>query len=79
MTEIDRSTNGSTESHYTGASARSKAAAAAAAVLISTSLLGGLLVLFETQGADAMAMRTARQSTPAVPAVAAIHPKTARS
>ena len=79
MTEIERSTNAFTAPHYAGASSRAKAAAAAAAVLISTSLLGGLLVIFETQAVGATGVQIARQSAPAAAAMAAIHPRPARS
>ena len=52
MATIDRSTERSIQPHYAQASRGARAAAAAAAVLISTSLLGGLLVLFEMQSLD---------------------------
>ena len=80
MSKIDRSPNRTTaQPHYAEASTRAKAAAAAAAILISTSLLGGLLVLFEIQSLDATAAQTARQSTPTAPAVAVTHSSNARS
>ena len=78
MSKIDRSTNRSTQPHYAQASTPAKAVAAAAAVLISTSLLGGLLVLFEMQSLHGTA-QTARQSTPSAPAVAVAHSSNARS
>jgi len=80
MSKIDRSPNRTTaQPHYAEASTRAKAAAAAAAILISTSLLGGLLVLFEMRSLDATAAQTARQNMPSAPAVAEAQSNTAHS
>ena len=79
MATIDRSTERSIQPHYAQASRGARAAAAAAAVLISTSLLGGLLVLFEMQSLDGAAAQVARQSTPTAPPVAVAHSSNARS
>ena len=78
VSENDRSSKGSARPHFPKSSHRARAAAAAAAVFISTSILGGLLALFEVQSRDATAVRTTRPGMPSAP-VAAMHPNTARS
>jgi hypothetical protein len=77
MSRIDHSTNGAASSRFAKPSTMVKTGAAAAAVLISTSLLGGLLALFEMQSLEATATRTVRPGTPAAPIVAQLKTKTA--
>ena len=72
MSVTDRSTNRSARPHYAKSSSRAKVAAAFAAVLISSSLLGGMLVLFEMQGLEATSAQTAQLRTPSAPVVAEI-------
>lgn len=57
MSTIDRSTNKSHQPHYARTSRSAKAAVAFVSVLVSSSLLGGMLGLFEMQSQDAAIAR----------------------
>jgi hypothetical protein len=64
MSTNNRSTNEPARPHYAKSSRRAKAFATLFAVLISSSLLGGMLGLFEMQSRDAASGQTAQLGTP---------------
>jgi hypothetical protein len=60
MSTIDHSTNKSHQPHYARTSRRAKAAVAFVSVLVSSTLLGGMLGLFEMQS-DSVGLSRAEQ------------------
>src|SRR5450631_1014416 len=71
MSTIDRSTNKSHQPRYAQPSRASKAAVAFISVLVSSTLLGGMLGLFEMRSEDAAMARATRSSEPASAGLAA--------
>ena len=64
MATIDRSTNNFHQPHYAKPSGAAKAAIALVAVLVSSTLLGGMLDLFEMHSEDAAFARASIKAKP---------------